>query len=94
MISNTLKSAIALREILRPKRDEILGQWRRLRKEELYHLYTTFNFTWAIISRGRRRTVHVARMGRGEVHKKFWWGNMREGDHLEVQGVERNITLK
>ena len=21
---------------------------------------------------------HVARMGGGEVHKRFWWGNLRE----------------
>jgi len=27
---------------------------------------------------------HVARMGwRGEVHTGFWWGNLRERDHLE-----------
>jgi hypothetical protein len=30
---------------------------------------------------------HVARMGRGEMHKRFQWGYLREGDHLEDQGV-------
>jgi len=45
MISNTLKSVMALREILRPKRDEEIGEWRRLRKEELYDLYTSFIVT-------------------------------------------------
>jgi hypothetical protein len=33
-------------------------------------------------------------MGRGEVHKRFWWGNLRERDHLEVLGVDMSIILK
>ena len=27
----------------------------------------------------------------GEVHKRFWWGNLRERDHLEVPGVDKLI---
>jgi hypothetical protein len=30
----------------------------------------------------------------GEVHTGFWWGNRREGDHLEDAGVDEKITLK
>jgi hypothetical protein len=26
---------------------------------------------------------HVARMGRGELYKGFWWGNLKERGHLE-----------
>jgi len=74
MISNTLKSAMALREILRPKREEEIGEWRRLHKEELYDRYTSLNVTWAFRSKGRRRAGHVARMWTGAVHKRFWWG--------------------
>jgi hypothetical protein len=33
-------------------------------------------------------------MGRGEVHKGFWWGNLREGDHLEEPAVSERIILK
>jgi len=29
-----------------------------------------------------------------EVHTGFWWGNLREGDHLEDPGVDRRIILK
>ena len=29
--------------------------------------------------------------GREEVHIGFWWGNLRERDHLEDQGVDRRI---
>jgi hypothetical protein len=25
---------------------------------------------------------------RGEVHTGFWWGDLREGEHLEDPGVE------
>jgi hypothetical protein len=33
-------------------------------------------------------------MGRREVNKRFWWGDMREGDHLEDLGVDGKIILK
>jgi hypothetical protein len=31
--------------------------------------------------------------GRGEVHRGFWWGYLRE-DHLEDLDVDRRIILK
>jgi len=30
---------------------------------------------------------HAALIGRGEVHRGFWWRNVRERDHLEDPGV-------
>jgi hypothetical protein len=30
----------------------------------------------------------------GEVHRGFWWGNMREVNHLEDRGVNGRIILK
>jgi hypothetical protein len=33
-------------------------------------------------------------MGRGKVHIEFWWGNLREGDHLKDRGVDGRIILK
>ena len=32
--------------------------------------------------------------GKGEVHKGFWWENLKERDHLEELGVNGRIKLK
>jgi hypothetical protein len=32
--------------------------------------------------------------GRGEVLTGFWWGNLRERDHLEDEGVDGRMVLK
>jgi hypothetical protein len=37
---------------------------------------------------------HVARMGKREVHKGFWRGDVREGEHLGDPGVDGRIILK
>ena len=45
-------------------------------------------------SRTLRWAGHVARMGSGEVHIRFWWGKLIEGDHLEDAGLdEDNIKM-
>jgi hypothetical protein len=31
----------------------------------------------------QKNEMGVVRMGRGEVYTEFWWGNLRERDHLE-----------
>jgi hypothetical protein len=33
-------------------------------------------------------------MGESEVHTGFWWGNLREGDHLGDPGVDGRMILK
>ena len=30
----------------------------------------------------------------GEVYTGFWWGNLREIDHLEDTGIDRRIILR
>jgi len=32
--------------------------------------------------------------GREEVHTGFWWGNLKERDHLEDRGVDGRIILR
>jgi len=75
-----------LRRIFGPKRDEVTGEWRKLHNEEL-DLYSSPNIFRVIKSRRMRWAGHVARMGRREAYTGFWWGNLRERDHLEDPGV-------
>ena len=36
----------------------------------------------------------LAGMGRGEMQRGFWWGNLKERDHLEDLNVEMKKILK
>jgi hypothetical protein len=54
---------IVLRRIFGPKRDEVTGEWRKLRNEEHHNLYSSPNIIRAIKSRRMRWEGHVARMG-------------------------------
>jgi hypothetical protein len=83
-----------LRRIFGHKNDEATGEWRRLHNEELNDLYSSPNIIRVIKSRRMRWTGHVARMARREVHTGFWWGDLREGDHLGDPGVDGRIILK
>ena len=37
---------------------------------------------------------HVARVGRVDVHRGLWWGNLRERDHVGDLGVDGRIILR
>jgi hypothetical protein len=54
-----------LRRMFVPRRDEVTGEWKRLRNEELNDLYSSPNFVRVIKSRRMRWAGHVARMGKG-----------------------------
>jgi hypothetical protein len=51
------------RRIFGPKREKMRGNWRNLRNEELYNLYSSPNVVRMIESMRLRRTGHVVRMG-------------------------------
>jgi len=51
-----------LRMILRPKRDEVTGEWRKLHNEELSDLHSSPNIILVIESRTMRWEGHVARI--------------------------------
>jgi hypothetical protein len=57
-----------LRRIFGPKRDEVMGEWRKLHNKELHDLYFTPSITRIIKARRMRKAGHVARMG----EKREW----------------------
>jgi hypothetical protein len=60
----------ALRRIFGPKRDEVIGGWRKLHNEELRDLYSSPSIIIIIKSRRKRWAGHVARMG--EKRNAYW----------------------
>jgi hypothetical protein len=84
-----------LRKVFGPRRDEVTGEWKRLHNEELNDLYCSPNIVWVIKSRRMGLTRHVACMGeRRERYTEFWWGNLRQRDHLGDPGLDRRIFRK
>jgi len=83
-----------LRRLFGPKRDEVTGDWRKLYNEELNDLYCSPKIFRVIKSRIMRWSGHVARMGRGEADRGFWWGNLRKRDHLGDSGLDGKIILR
>jgi hypothetical protein len=70
-----------LRRICGPKRDEVMGRWGKLHKEELRDLYSSLSIIRIIKSRRVRWAGHVARMGGRGMTIGYWKGNQRERDH-------------
>jgi hypothetical protein len=60
--SLTLREEHRLR-VFGPKRDEVMGEWRKLHNEELHDLYSSPSIIGIIKSRRMRWAGHVARRG-------------------------------
>ena len=85
---------MVLRRIIGPKRDELTGEWRKVHNEELNDLYSSPSIVRVRKSRKMRRAGQVARMGERRAFTGFWWGNLRERDHLGEPGVDGRIILR
>jgi hypothetical protein len=70
-----------LRRIFKPKRDEVMGEWRKLHNKELHDLYSLPSIIRIIKSWRMRWAGHVARMGRTGTLIDYWWESQRESDH-------------
>jgi hypothetical protein len=66
-----------LRRIFGPKRDEVTGEWRKLRSGEFHNLYSSPDIIRQIKSRRMRWAGHVARMGGGEKRVQGFGGKAR-----------------
>ena len=65
-----------LRSIFVSKTDEVTGEWRKLRSEELCYLYSSPSIVRVIKSRRMRWVGHVTRMGERTGLYKVWWRNL------------------
>jgi hypothetical protein len=77
-----------LRRIFGPKKDEVMGEWRRLHNGKLHNLYLSPDFIWQIKSRRMRWAGHVAIVGEGRNVYRVLVGKPEGKDHLKDQGVE------
>jgi len=80
------------RNIFEPKSYAVTGEWGRPHNAELNELYASPNIL-VIKSRKIRWAWHVTRKGRGEVYTGFWWGSLKERNHLEDSGIDVRIIL-
>jgi hypothetical protein len=70
-----------LRRIFGPKRDEVMGEWRKLHNEELCDLYSSPSIIRIMKLRRMRWAGHIAGMGEKGNAYRLWWESQRKGDH-------------
>jgi hypothetical protein len=70
-----------LRRIFGRKRDEVVGECRKMHNEEVHNLYSSPNIIRIMKSMRMRWAGHVARMGRKGRRISCWWKSQRERGH-------------
>ena len=83
-----------LRRIFGPKKDGVMGEWRRLHNEELNYLYSSPDIIWVIKSRRMIWMGHVACRGGEERCILGVGGNVKGKDYLEDPGIDGRLTLE
>jgi hypothetical protein len=69
------------KEIFRPKKNDVTGDWRKLHNEEFHDLCFSPKWGWSNQEEQDGWTLsHV--WGRREVCTRVWWGNLREIDYF------------
>jgi hypothetical protein len=84
-----------LRRIFGPKRDDVMGEWRKLRSEELHNLYSSpdiirqvksWRMTWAghVACMGEERKVYKVLVGKSEGKRPLGRPRHRWGDGVRM----------
>jgi hypothetical protein len=63
---------MVLRRIFGPKRDKMIGGWRKLHNEEFHNLYSSSSIIRMIKSKRMSWAGHVARMGTRGMYIGFY----------------------
>jgi hypothetical protein len=83
-----------LRRIFGPKRDEVMGEWRKLHSGELHNLYSSPDIIRQIKSRRMRWVGHVAHMGEGRNVYGVLVGKPKGKTLLGHQGTDGRMRSK
>jgi hypothetical protein len=75
-----------LRRMFGPKRDEIIGGWRKLYNDELHNLYSSPNITIMVKSRKMRGTGNIACMGD---RRNAYWVSVEKTERQKPLGIPR-----
>ena len=67
-----------VRKTFGPVREDVIGDWRKLHREELHDLYLSPDIIWMIRSRMMRRVAYVSCMGEKRNAYRVWVGNLKE----------------
>ena len=84
---------MVFRRIFGPRRNEVMGEWRRMNDEELNDLYPSPKVVRVLKSRRMRWAGDVACMGGERGCIGSWWENRRERAHWGDLGVDVWIIL-
>jgi hypothetical protein len=78
-----------------PKREEVIGGWRRLHDEELHNFYASPNIIGVIKTRRMGMAGHVARMGGMRIAYSISAGKREERRPLRRHAIkwEDNIRM-
>ena len=84
---------MVLRRIFGPRRDEVMGEWRRSHNEELNEFFSSPNIVWMIKLRRMRWAGHVAHMGEEKGVYRVLVGKPEGRNHWGDLGVDGRIIL-
>jgi hypothetical protein len=84
----------ALRRISGPKREEVVGGWRRLHNEELHNFYASPNIIRVIKSKMLGWAGHVAHTGEKRNSYTILIGKPERGDLSEDLDINGRIILE